>query len=119
MGKEKKQKKEKKEKKDKKDKKEKKSRFTDKETVDNLFSGKKRDREEDAAPEEKKPKYYEVPEINPWSGEKYTPHFHKILETRKKLPAWEAQGKLSELVTENQVIVLQGETGSGKTTQVP
>jgi len=35
------------------------------------------------------------------------------------LPAWEAKEHLKKLLDENQVIILQGETGSGKTTQVP
>ena len=53
------------------------------------------------------------------SGRPYSPQYFKILEKRKELPAWEAQQKIITLVQQNQVLVLQGETGSGKTTQVP
>lgn len=35
------------------------------------------------------------------------------------LPAWEAKEQLNLLLDEHQVIILQGETGSGKTTQIP
>jgi HrpA-like RNA helicase len=35
---------------------------------------------------------------------------------RKNLPAWQAKKQIIELVKENQVLVLQGDTGSGKTT---
>jgi len=42
-----------------------------------------------------------------------------LLETRKALPAWQAKKQIIDLVTEYQVLVLQGDTGSGKTTQVP
>jgi HrpA-like RNA helicase len=35
------------------------------------------------------------------------------------LPAWEAKEQLFLLMKQHQCIILQGETGSGKTTQVP
>jgi HrpA-like RNA helicase len=52
---------------------------------------------------------------------------HKPLDARKsplyhirsKLPAWALKGKISNLIKENQVVVLSGETGCGKSTQVP
>jgi HrpA-like RNA helicase len=37
---------------------------------------------------------------------------------RQQLPAWSARERLVELVKENQVLIVIGETGSGKTTQV-
>eukprot|EP00200_Dunaliella_tertiolecta_P009980 CAMPEP_0202383708 /NCGR_PEP_ID=MMETSP1127-20130417/50795_1 /ASSEMBLY_ACC=CAM_ASM_000462 /TAXON_ID=3047 /ORGANISM="Dunaliella tertiolecta, Strain CCMP1320" /LENGTH=702 /DNA_ID=CAMNT_0048983277 /DNA_START=50 /DNA_END=2155 /DNA_ORIENTATION=- len=45
--------------------------------------------------------------------------WHKIQEDRRQLPAWSCKEKLLELVRENQALVLVGETGSGKTTQIP
>lgn len=57
--------------------------------------------------------------INPWNGQPYTSQYFKILETRKTLPVWEQQQQFYQYLKENQVIVLQGETGSGKTTQIP
>ncbi|KAL4447805.1 hypothetical protein ABPG75_005024 [Micractinium tetrahymenae] len=38
---------------------------------------------------------------------------------RRRLPAWSAREKLVELVRQNQVLIVIGETGSGKTTQIP
>ena len=35
------------------------------------------------------------------------------------MPAYESRHKLTELMSEYQVIILVGETGSGKTTQIP
>lgn len=45
--------------------------------------------------------------------------YYQLLEKRQLLPAWEAKSKLFKLLEENQIIIIQGETGSGKTTQVP
>ena len=58
-------------------------------------------------------------EINPITGSAYTPKYYDILAKRKKLPAWEAKEQLLMLVQKYQVVILQGETGSGKTTQIP
>lgn len=55
---------------------------------------------------------------NPWTGKPYSPKYFEILEKRKKLPVWEYRERFRDLITKNQVIVLVGETGSGKTTQV-
>ena len=41
------------------------------------------------------------------------------LHPRKKLPAYKQRRELIELVNSNQVVVVSGETGCGKTTQVP
>lgn len=59
------------------------------------------------------------PEINFLTGEPFSKKYYDILEKRKKLPAWEAKESFLKLVKENQIIILQGETGSGKTTQIP
>lgn len=42
----------------------------------------------------------------------------KMLEFRKKLPAYKMKETLLQLVSINQVLVISGETGCGKTTQV-
>ena len=41
------------------------------------------------------------------------------METRKKLPVFEARSDFLKLVEEHQTVILVGETGSGKTTQIP
>ena len=57
--------------------------------------------------------------MNPYTGQPYSAKYYEILEKRKKLPVWEAQEDLKELVRKYQVLILVGETGSGKTTQIP
>ncbi|KAJ2678271.1 putative ATP-dependent RNA helicase DHR1 [Coemansia spiralis] len=42
-----------------------------------------------------------------------------IREQRAKLPVYAEEQQIMEAITENPVLVLSGETGSGKTTQVP
>jgi len=43
----------------------------------------------------------------------------KIQEARMKLPILAEEQTIMETIRENSVVVLAGETGSGKTTQVP
>lgn len=57
--------------------------------------------------------------VNAWTNKPYSQRFYEILDKRKKLPAWEAREQLYFLLKDHQVIILQGETGSGKTTQIP
>lgn len=57
--------------------------------------------------------------FNCWTGRPYSQKFYEILSKRKNLPAWEAKEQLTLLLKDHQVIILQGETGSGKTTQIP
>lgn len=58
-------------------------------------------------------------EINPWTGRAYTARYHSILQTRLQLPVYQFQSKLLEAVAASQTVVVEGETGSGKTTQIP
>lgn len=57
--------------------------------------------------------------VNPFTGRSYSSRYYEILKKRMTLPAWEAREPLIELLKKHQVVVLQGETGSGKTTQMP
>jgi pre-mRNA-splicing factor ATP-dependent RNA helicase DHX15/PRP43 len=59
------------------------------------------------------------PSGNPWTGRNYTQRYYELLEYRKKLPAWDAREHLTNLLADHQIVILQGETGSGKTTQIP
>ena len=96
------------------------------------FPTKKRPREEDKSVDNESISFYrrhqpkpkrmnqdKVESVNPYTGVPYSDSYYQILVKRRELPAWEAQEKLAKLVQEHQVIILQGETGSGKTTQVP
>jgi pre-mRNA-splicing factor ATP-dependent RNA helicase DHX15/PRP43 len=58
-------------------------------------------------------------EINIFTGKPYSTKYYEILTRRKKLPVWEAKSEFVKLVEENSIVLLVGETGSGKTTQVP
>lgn len=56
--------------------------------------------------------------MNPLTNLPYTPKYKEILKKRLNLPVWDYKEKFEKLMQENQTIVLVGETGSGKTTQV-
>ena len=57
--------------------------------------------------------------VNPWTGRPYTPKYYEILKKRKDLPVWQQQQEFTETLAKNQTLILVGETGSGKTTQIP
>ncbi|GJP59057.1 hypothetical protein CLOP_g7136 [Closterium sp. NIES-67] len=57
--------------------------------------------------------------INPYNGRPYTQRYFDILEKRRTLPVWQQKQEFVELLKKQQIIVLVGETGSGKTTQIP
>lgn len=42
-----------------------------------------------------------------------------MLEFRQKLPAHKHKGEIVSLIEKNQVVLVEGHTGCGKTTQVP
>ena len=51
-------------------------------------------------------------------GLPYTPRYWELFRKRTQLPVWEYKEKFIDIMNKNQVMVLVGETGSGKTTQV-
>ncbi|EPX74581.1 ATP-dependent RNA helicase Prh1 [Schizosaccharomyces octosporus yFS286] len=48
-----------------------------------------------------------------------SPKKKSLLEQRKQLPIWEAKDAICQKIQDNRVIVIVGETGSGKSTQIP
>ncbi|KAJ2157983.1 DEAH-box ATP-dependent RNA helicase prp43 [Coemansia sp. RSA 552] len=56
---------------------------------------------------------------NGLTGREYTPKYKNILKKRRELPVNKQRQKFLDLVHINQFVVLVGETGSGKTTQIP
>ena len=58
------------------------------------------------------------PATNPLTGRAYSANYYKILEKRVTLPVYEFKEQFQKCVAENQIVVLVGETGSGKTTQI-
>ncbi|KAI8097637.1 P-loop containing nucleoside triphosphate hydrolase protein [Halteromyces radiatus] len=57
--------------------------------------------------------------VNPFTGRNFTAKYQKILEGRRKLPVHAQRSEFLEMIHNNQFVVLVGETGSGKTTQIP
>lgn len=57
-------------------------------------------------------------DINPFTKAYHTSQYRKILEVRKKLPVYSQMDQFFKMFSENQIIVMVGETGSGKTTQL-
>ena len=57
-------------------------------------------------------------QVNKYTGRPFSAKFWQILEKRKKLPVWEYYKQFIDMVRKSQSVVLVGETGSGKTTQV-
>ncbi|WEJ93126.1 Putative ATP-dependent RNA helicase ucp12 [Yamadazyma tenuis] len=46
------------------------------------------------------------------------PKFKDLIKDRSKLPAWAKQADILSLVDANQIVLITGETGSGKSTQI-
>lgn len=57
--------------------------------------------------------------INPFTNLPHTPRYYDILKKRLQLPVWEYKERFTDILMRNQSFVLVGETGSGKTTQIP
>ena len=51
--------------------------------------------------------------INPWTQKSYSSKYYEILQKRKQLPVYEFKDALEKAVKENQVVIVEGETGSG------
>uniref|UniRef100_A0A672H134 RNA helicase n=1 Tax=Salarias fasciatus TaxID=181472 RepID=A0A672H134_SALFA len=58
-------------------------------------------------------------QINPFTNLPHTPRYYEILKKRLQLPVWEYKESFNDIITRQQSFVLVGETGSGKTTQIP
>ncbi|XP_047307684.1 probable pre-mRNA-splicing factor ATP-dependent RNA helicase DEAH2 isoform X2 [Impatiens glandulifera] len=57
--------------------------------------------------------------INKWNGRPFSQRYYEILEKRKTLPVWLQKDEFLQVLHANQTLILVGETGSGKTTQIP
>lgn len=61
----------------------------------------------------------DVDQINRFTNKPHSRKWRDLYEQRSKLPVWEYKESFMRLLEENQTLVLVGETGSGKTTQIP
>jgi HrpA-like RNA helicase len=57
--------------------------------------------------------------INAFTLLPYSQRYYELFRKRIQLPVWEYKDKFLDLIDKHQIIVLVGETGSGKTTQIP
>lgn len=57
--------------------------------------------------------------INPFTGRSVSERYFSILRTRRDLPVHAQRDEFLQLYQKSQILVFVGETGSGKTTQIP
>ncbi|TFY61068.1 hypothetical protein EVG20_g7198 [Dentipellis fragilis] len=58
-------------------------------------------------------------ELNAFTKKPHSAQYMKILTARKKLPVFAQMEEFYNMFTKHQIIIVVGETGSGKTTQIP
>ncbi|EAS27961.1 pre-mRNA-splicing factor ATP-dependent RNA helicase PRP43 [Coccidioides immitis RS] len=57
--------------------------------------------------------------VNPFTGKPASERYFSILKTRRDLPVHAQRDEFLQLYQKSQILVFVGETGSGKTTQIP
>jgi ATP-dependent RNA helicase DHX57 len=55
--------------------------------------------------------------LDRWNLKQQNPRQRQMIQGRQSLPAWALKGAIVEAVNNNQVTIISGETGSGKSTQ--
>ena len=55
--------------------------------------------------------------LDDWRRRQASPMQSKMMDQRKRLPAWQLKDQIVESVNSHQVTIISGETGSGKSTQ--
>ncbi|CRG84288.1 pre-mRNA-splicing factor ATP-dependent RNA helicase DHX15/PRP43 [Talaromyces islandicus] len=58
-------------------------------------------------------------DVNPFNQRPFSSKYFSILKTRRNLPVHAQRDEFLQLYQESQILVFVGETGSGKTTQIP
>ncbi|EAQ84416.1 hypothetical protein CHGG_08430 [Chaetomium globosum CBS 148.51] len=61
------------------------------------------------------PEYYQ----NIWLQKSSSPRYQHMLASRMQLPMWQFRQQVVDIVDKHQVVIICGETGCGKSTQVP
>ncbi|ODV94376.1 hypothetical protein PACTADRAFT_51221 [Pachysolen tannophilus NRRL Y-2460] len=67
----------------------------------------------------KQAKALENGSVNPFTGKNYSEKYFNILKIRENLPVHAQRQEFLEIFQNTQIMVFVGETGSGKTTQIP
>ncbi|THH10637.1 hypothetical protein EW146_g8313, partial [Bondarzewia mesenterica] len=57
--------------------------------------------------------------MNPFKEMPFSSKYKEILESRQRLPVFNHLPQFYEMFQKSQIMVMVGETGSGKTTQIP
>jgi pre-mRNA-splicing factor ATP-dependent RNA helicase DHX15/PRP43 len=57
--------------------------------------------------------------VNPWTGRPHSQQYFNILKVRRNLPVHKQKQEFLDMYHSSQILVFVGETGSGKTTQIP
>ena len=76
------------------------------------------DHEESEPPKSIKQLIFES-RLNPLNQKPLSRNYYDILRTRRSLPVFEFLDIFEDAYSKNSVIIVEGETGSGKTTQIP
>ena len=63
--------------------------------------------------------HYGEDPTNVFTRQPHSSRYFEILKKRQKLPVWEQKREFQRLMQDNSTLILVGETGSGKTTQIP
>ncbi|KIK54777.1 hypothetical protein GYMLUDRAFT_87933 [Collybiopsis luxurians FD-317 M1] len=58
-------------------------------------------------------------QLNPFTKQPHSAQYRKILEDRRVLPVYAQMDPFLKIFSKNQIMIIVGETGSGKTTQIP
>lgn len=61
----------------------------------------------------------EAGNVNPFTGQKHSERYFSIMKTRRDLPVHQQRDEFLQMYQKSQILVFVGETGSGKTTQIP
>jgi len=60
----------------------------------------------------------DIARANPLTGKPFSPRYFTIRKKREALPVWKYLEEIGAQLEKSQIIIIEGETGSGKTTQV-
>lgn len=90
-----------------------------KESFGNRYSSRTSDNKDQIPEQPSKPESNSETLTNIWQRKSSTPAYNKMLKSRKLLPMWNFREILFETIGTAQVVIICGETGCGKSTQVP